>query len=236
VKSGIRIVLQFDVELEKTQRDEDESEGNYEATQEDQDEWEGNDEDEDESEGKDEGVWMNRIERQYSNRMEKGVDAQATDRATLEKVLAIIKKLLNNGAQEVSFALQHVYRKSSILGEYLKGSDATLYDALKASREYDVSLHPVIFREAFDVDIYENESSLIERSVYRWDALEDAKSSRFYDRLTPSLEFHIPELSGIQEISTEDHTGNEGMPSECRYFGGGMFVRPKRESRSSTYY
>jgi 2OG-Fe(II) oxygenase superfamily len=146
VKSGIRIVLQYDVELKKTQN-----------------QWWGNYK---------EAVWMDRLEKQYSKRMKMGVDAQATDKAALEKVLAIIKELVNNGTQEVAFALQHVYRKSSILGEYLKGSDATLYGALKATGEYDVSLHPVILREAFDVDIYardENESSVMERSVYRCD-------------------------------------------------------------------
>jgi hypothetical protein len=44
------------------------------------------------------------------------------------------------------------------------------------------------------------------------------------------MTFHIPELSAIQEISTRDyieHTGNESMRAEYRYFGGGMFVRSK---------
>ena len=214
VKAGIRIVLQFDVELKKTRTDEDEW-GTYEA------------------------VWMERLEEQCSLRMKKGGDAQATtDMATLEKVLEIIKELHNNGTEEVAFALYHVYRKSSILGEYLKGSDATLYDALKASGEYDVSLHPVILREAFDIDTYNQESSPKERSVYRCDALETAEKSddppMLKKQKRESLAFHIPELSGIQEISREDYmTGNDAMPVEYCYFGGGMFIRPKSESSIS---
>ena len=44
--------------------------------------------------------------------------------------------------------------------------------------------------------------------------------------------FHIPELSGIQEISKQhyvEYTSNAAMPAKYRYFGGGMFVRPKSE-------
>jgi hypothetical protein len=42
--------------------------------------------------------------------------------------------------------------------------------------------------------------------------------------------FHIPKLSAIQHISSQEyieHTGNESMPAEYRYFGVGVFVRPK---------
>ena len=223
VKSRIRIVLQFDVELEKTQEGEDESKGNQ---------------DEDEETGKYD-PWMDPLGEHYFYRMKIGGDAQATmDKATLEKVLGIIKELHKKGTREVAFALQHLYRRSSISGEYLKGSDATLYDALKASGEFDISLHPVIFREgSFDLDFDEN---IKDHYVYRCDVevteSDDPPPSKKQKRDRPQA-FHIPELSGIQQISRQDfveYTGNEAMPAEYRYFGGGMFIRPKSESESST--
>ena len=210
VKSGIRIVLQFDVELEKTQ--EDERKG---------------DQDEETGYRKDVcSLWMGSLEGLYSDRMKMGGDAQAaTDKATIEKVLAIIKKLHKNGTQEVAFALQHLYRKASISAEYLKGSDATLYDALKASGEFDVSLHPVMFQEQSEDDY-----TKFGHYVYRCDTVDSEVDDKKQKHDNPA--FHIPELSGIQEISTEyeEYTGNEALSAEFRYFGGGMFVRPKNES------
>ena len=214
VKSGIRIVLQYDVEIEKTQKGEDESEGS-----------------EDEN-GEEYEPRMDRVSERYSERLQIGGDAQAAkDKAAIEKVLAIIKELYKDG--EVAFALQHLYRKSSISAEYLKGSDATLYDALKVSGEFDVSLHPVMFQEVSD-----SEGVLVGHCVYRCD-VEDTESDSNGDqppkkkRKQEIPAFHIPELSGIQEISKQDYveyTGNGAMPAKYRYFGGGMFIRPKSES------
>ena len=224
VKSGIRIVLQFDIELEKAQEGEDEGKENQDENEE---------ETEYDSEEKTEN-YLDPLWAHYSKRMKTGADAQATaDKATIEKVLAIIKELHNNGTEEVAFALQHLYRDSSILGEYLKGSDATLYEALKVSGEFDVSLHPVIFREASGWD---SEGAITDHYVYRCDEVTESDES---DGPPPSKKkkrnrstFHIPELSGIQEISRQDYvdyTGNEALPAEYRYFGGGMFIRPKGE-------
>jgi hypothetical protein len=45
-----------------------------------------------------------------------------------------------------------------------------------------------------------------------------------------SHEFHIPKLSAIKKISSQhyiDYTGNEVMPAEHCYIGGGMFVCAK---------
>ena len=145
----------------------------------------------------------------------------------------------NNGTEEVAFALQHLYRKSSIQGEYLKGSDATLYDALGVSGEFDVSPHPVIFREVSDMD----SEGKLDHYVYRMDVeVSESDSDSDSDLDEPPRKkqkqnkpaaFHIPELSGIQEISRQDYveyTSNEPIHAEYRYFGGGMFVRPKNES------
>jgi hypothetical protein len=65
VKSGIRIVLQFDVELENTQEGEDECKGNQDENEEEADE-DGKENDAD--------PWMYDIWNYYSNRMEMGGD------------------------------------------------------------------------------------------------------------------------------------------------------------------
>ena len=179
---------------------------------------------------------MHPIEAHYKKRMKIGGDAQvASDKANLEKVHAIIKELHNNGTEEVAFALQHLYRKSSILGEYLKGSDATLYEALRVSGGFDVDLHPVIFRESSEG----SEGILEGRYVYRLDVevkSDDSKPSPSKKQKLNMPEFHMPELSGIQHISKQDYIGknsfhdNEPIRAEYRYFGGGMFVRPKSNS------
>ena len=228
VESGIRIVLQYDVELEKTPKGENEvkSEGNHEETDENEGNHEGEDESDeeiDEEESDEERMMLGDFMNRYSLRAELRGDAQATSDNALKEVIAIIKKMHKNGAREVAFALQHLYRKASISGEYLKGSDASLYDALKG--EFDVSLHPVILQEG---QTYEN---IIERGAYRYcepcDAVEGEESNN------PPPLFHIPELSGIQEISKQDfveYVGNEALDGDYRYFGGGMFIRPKSKS------
>jgi hypothetical protein len=84
---------------------------------------------------------MESITSVYSNRIEaQGVAQVATDNAAVEKVLTIIKELHSEGTETVAFALQYLYRQASISAEYLKGSDAVLYDALIASGDFDVSL------------------------------------------------------------------------------------------------
>jgi hypothetical protein len=140
-----------------------------------------------------------------------------------------VLRLVVSGA----FALQHLYRRSSILPEYLKGPDATLYNALLESGDFDISLHPVILSEESDWD-----GRMEERYVYRYDNIKDSEDD--YDPGYPARkkkkverpEFHIPKISALEEISSQDyveHMGNEAMPAKYRYFGGGMFVRPKAQ-------
>ncbi|KAF8812934.1 hypothetical protein BYT27DRAFT_6399752 [Phlegmacium glaucopus] len=221
VKSGIRIVLQYDIELlDKPDKDQ--------TKDEDEDEEEGEDEDEEYQ------PWMDSVEENYSYRMDiQGVMHATADKKALEKVLTIIKTMHKSGTEEVAFALQHLYRRESILAKYLKGSDATLYNALLASGDFNISLYPVILREESDYDGVINK-----HRVYRCDEpptkrqwideeFEKPKKPRAPRSRTA---FHIPKLSGIQKISSQryiEHTGNEAMPAEYRYFGGGMFVRPK---------
>jgi len=256
VKSGVRIVLQYDIEVSEKQGDNDKTmeegnekaEGADEEPEERDEENEEGDEEEEEQEEEDEyerEPWMDIVQQHYSERMEVQGIARATvataDEAALKRVLSVIKKMLRKGAEEVAFALQHLYRSASISAEYLKGSDATLYNSLLASGDFDVSLHPVILCEGSGWD---GEGSLEERFVYRYDSdtiqkvVDDSDSESPPPRKRQKLqghnsnEFHIPELSGIVEISRQDfieYTGNEAMPAQYRYFGGGMFVRPKAE-------
>ena len=85
VKSGIRIVLQFDVELEMTQKGED---GNEEETEKEEERRrilrkERNSKN-------DYDTWMDPVEALYSSRMKIGGNAQAaTDNATLRETACV---------------------------------------------------------------------------------------------------------------------------------------------------
>ena len=203
VTEGVRIVLQYDVEI-------------------------GEKHDDDSDDGDEYTPWMDKFADDYSRRMEYEALMQATsDKAAVEKVITIISKMHKSRVKEVAFAMQHLYRKASIIPHYLKGSDAVLYSALLASGRFDVSLHPVVLREASDI-----EGALEKRYAYRVDGTTMSTS----DELPPlkkrkvSRKFHIPKFSAITQISSQhyvEHTGNEAVPAEYRYFGGGMFVRAK---------
>jgi hypothetical protein len=233
VESGVRIVLQYDIELAKKE-EEGGHEEDKEADEENEDEKvEDDEEDEETEEFEAEKLepWMKKVREVWSERAETDATAQAiADKAALEKVVSTIKAMHSKGAEEVAFALQHLYRRTSILAEYLKGSDATLYNALLASGDFDISLHPVILSEESDY-----EGTMEEHYVYRYDDIEvDRDDSESpppkKKKKVQRPEFHIPKLSGLVEISKQEyveHTGNEAMPAKYRYFGGGMFVRPK---------
>jgi len=205
VTEGVRIVFQYDIEAGDTEKD-----PNYWM-------YEGN-------------PWMEKVHSDYSSRMElQGIAQVISDKAAVEKVITIIMQLHKSGVDEVAFAMQHLYRKAAISAQCLKGSDTVLYNALLASGLFDISLHPVVLREASD-----HEGEINERYAYRADGVETdtATSSdpakKKKKRIT--REFHIPKLSAIQKISSRDyveHTGNSAMAAEYRYFGGGMFVRAK---------
>ncbi|KDR67005.1 hypothetical protein GALMADRAFT_258670 [Galerina marginata CBS 339.88] len=239
VKSGVRIVLQYDIQVSKKPRDDekDKKEGNKKVEGADEESEEGNEEEEQsEAENEEDGYepWMDKIMLHYSKRLEVKDVAQTTaGEAAQQTVISIIKKMHGKGAKEVAFALQHLYRSASISAEYLKGSDATLYNALLASGHFDVSLHPVILCEDSGID---QEGYLEDRFVYRYNAARGVKDdssaspSPRKSQKRRANEFHVPKLSAIVEISRQDYieyTGNEAMSAEYRYFGGGMFVRPK---------
>jgi hypothetical protein len=225
VKDGVRMVLQYDIEIVKQEEKEAEKEKDEESD---------GTEDENVDNDEENEPWMDKIVSVYSNRMEAQAVVEATaDKAAVEKVLKIIRELHSEGAETVAFALQYLYRQASISAEYLKGSDAVLHDALMASGDFEVCLHPVVHWEVSDWD-----GSMDGHYAYRFDDIEgeifpeprSGQPQKKKQKKTNSTAFHIPKLSAIQQISAREyieHTGNEAMPAEYRYFGGGMFVRPK---------
>ena len=205
VTEGVRIVLQYDVEIEGMDDNDSYDEDEYTP-------------------------WMDKFATDYSRRMKYEALTQATsDKAALEKVTTIISKMHESGVEEVAFAMQHLYRKASITPHCLKGPDAVLYNALLASGRFDVSLRPVVLREASSI-----EGVLEKRFAYQVDDTTISTSSELPPlkkrKLEVSPKFHIPKFSAIIQISAQEYveyTGNEAMLAEYRYFGGGMFVRAK---------
>jgi hypothetical protein len=224
VTKGVRIVLQYDAEVvgwgekEMERREDDEAEvfDSMESTS------------------------------KKRKRYEKSSDSLTTDNAAITKVTDIIANLLAGGEEEVAFAMQYLYRKSSILPEFLKGTDAQLYSTLV--RSFDVALRPIVLQvrtnysgvpgspiaTPWDDRAKEESSSKPENVEPDADSdtgSEDDEESWETDiQTTGKGTFHLPELSAIRQISRREyieHTGNEALPGDKKYFGGGMFVRQK---------
>ena len=231
VVKGIRIVLQYDIEVvgwgAKLAL----------AVNEKDDDAKNKDENEDESELFD---YMEHMSKR--RRYQESPGPLTADNEIVTKVTDIIASLLADGKEEVAFAMQHLYRKNSILPEFLKGADAQLHRALVSS--FDVTLRPVVLHMTTDYDgrprpymaIYwknSSDSNLESRSE------SESKLERANDEDhsgAQSLVFHMPVLSAITEISSKDyleHTGNESQAGERKYFGGGMSVRQKKKQEHS---
>ena len=241
ITDGVRIVLQYDVEVEgwvttKDPTTQDKPQRKKHKAM------HGRDEEEDEEDSP-----LYNLRSFYKDR--KAVlpkSAHMGDSAVIDEIVNVIGRLLTvkgkKEQEEVAFALQYLYRKSSILPEYLKGSDSLLYQAL--SKTFEVSLCPVVLYERSD---YEGRyrSSGSEFSAYIFphyvddgsgnDTDDDGSSysddgPRYRWGKKGDLIFHLPRSSAIQHISRRDyveHAGNEAIFGEGKYFGGGMFVKAK---------
>ena len=239
ITDGVRIVLQYDVEVEgwvtkkdTTAQDQPQRKKHKAMHQDDDDD-------------DDEFTPLYNLRSFYKER--KAVlpkSAHMGDSAAIDKIVNIIGRLLTIKGKKpqdhVAFALQYLYRKSSILPEYLKGSDSLLYQAL--SKTFEVSLHPIVLYERSD---YEGRyrSSDSELSAYIFPHYVDDETGNDTDGSSYSdvepryrfgekkdLIFHLPRSSAIQHISRRDyveHAGNEAIFGEGKYFGGGMFVKAK---------
>jgi hypothetical protein len=209
VTEGVRIVFQYDIEAVEQEEEEE------------TDNW-----------GDEVDPWMDKVQDDYFSRIEvQGIAQTTSDKDAVEKVITIITELHKSGVEEVAFAMQHLYRKAAISAQCLKGSDAVLYNALLACGFFDISLHPVMLQETSDYD----GNKIKEHYAYCFDdvGMESTASSNLAPlakKKKLSREFHVPKLSAIEKISSRnyiDYTGNEAMPAEHRYFGGGMFIRAK---------
>jgi hypothetical protein len=258
VSHGVRIVLQYDVEVKgwsegKTQNDrkrgrEDENENDENEADGEDDGEEDEDEDEDMYESRLARVWGIYEDRQPFQR----AGPIGGDPNIIKNIMVIIQKMLKSGVEELGFATQYLYRKSSLLPEFLKGTDAVLYQALVAT--FDVSLHPIVLQETsgyegryngdrscyafrfdhvgpkdnggLDADLASSDGVMSTKSDADEKSLDesDAKSSS-------QTIFYLPKVSALKMISSEDyieHTGNEAQLAEHKYFGGGMFVRQRK--------
>jgi hypothetical protein len=235
VKKGIRIVLQYDVEVV-----------GWGANFEDGDAEDEEPDDIDDFFDEIESISVKR------RRYQKSLGALVANDELVTKVVDIIKGLLaDDGTEEVAFAMQHLYRKNSILPEFLKGADAPLHRAL-VSASFDVTLRPVVLHTTTDWD-----GSSGPYMAVRWNDKKkkssnpnresgssddgsnaDSESEDDEDRGGAQAEvFHLPKFSAIKQISCKEyieHTGNEAQPGERKYFGGGMFVRQKKKKQENS--
>jgi hypothetical protein len=123
------------------------------------------------------------------------------DPAFADEVANIIGGILKSGQDEVAFALQYLYRKSSILPEFLKGSDSLLYHTL--AKTFDVSLYPIVLHEATDYEgMYGSSDSAF---AYKFEHGRDAPSSGVeYE------DIKVPEFS----MDKSEDTGERGQDEE----------------------
>ncbi|KAG7440609.1 uncharacterized protein BT62DRAFT_578063 [Guyanagaster necrorhizus] len=156
--------------------------------------------------------------------------------SNVQALVDAIQKVVASGTEEIGIPLRHLYRKSSICKEHLKGVDAAIYAAL--SPLFDVSLVPMILRESTHSSYDAWTESVTPKSVisaFKFvegedDEDEDSDGEGARKRVRRSTEFHLSSVSDLVEISRKEyieHTGNEAQEGECRYFGGGMFLRAK---------
>jgi len=189
VTKGIRVILQYDVEVGPRVLD-----PYYDETE----------------------TLLDEIENHSANRKsyQESSESLTGDKEIVKKITDIIEGLFVDGEKEVAFAMQYLYRKSSILPEFLKGTDAQLYKVLAG--RFDVTLRPVVLHSGSD---YNGRFETPQATI--WD--EDKRDS-------DATRLHLPMVSAIKQISCKEymeHTGNESQDGELRYFGGGMFVRQK---------
>jgi hypothetical protein len=233
ITDGVRIVFQFDVEVEgwvaKKKETTEHIDKKHKATHHGEN---------------DEGSPLHNLQTFYKERravLPKSV--HMGDPEVIAEIVNEIGRLFttedDDREDEVAFALQYLYRKSSILPEYLKGSDSLLYEAL--SKTFDVVLHPVVLYEKSDYEgFYQQEDSDFAAYIFPHTVDEDSgdegsthsdEGRRYRMRKEKrDKKFFLPRSSAIQDISRREyveHAGNEAIFGEGRYFGAGMFVTPK---------
>ncbi|OAX33687.1 hypothetical protein K503DRAFT_504045 [Rhizopogon vinicolor AM-OR11-026] len=196
-----------------------------------------------------------------AERLESGRIVAATytkpDHTLIQAVIDEIKELHDKGTNIVAFPLFHLYRRASVKREYLKGNDSALFDALKD--QFDISVNTVLiyydttpwsvlrcvayrysteigqvqyteeeFTDEYDDDSDEEESDIKDGYTYRHKK----------ERVTKDAAFHIPRASAIEKILEQqlaELVGSERQKGETRYYGAGIFVKPKTGRLSSVH-
>ncbi|KAJ6488463.1 hypothetical protein C8R47DRAFT_1125563 [Mycena vitilis] len=232
VTEGVRIILQFDVHVEKAK---DGEAGEDEEEEDDEDAYEGNI-----------ATEAHCLKPDIPTSIP--LSTAANDAIMLD-IIGAIENLHADGVHEVGFPLQHLYRKASVLPAYLKCTDSRLYEALR--QKFCVSLHPVLLEESSDYEgSFNGEDSTIK--AHKFDLPEsdfDAKSGDESDnddgsddrsnsgrpkkRVKLQKVFHLTKCPLVQICSTSysEYTGNEAQPAENKYFGAGFFVTAKEEDK-----
>jgi hypothetical protein len=161
------------------------------------------------------------------------------DKTLIQGVIKEIKKLHEQGTNIVAFPLTHLYRAASVRMEYLKGTDSALFDAL--NDQFDTSIDSVVIRYTDEGEDLGGQDCIA--YIYTPEKKEDSDSKHdaYYDRgdsVVEGASFHLPVASAIREISEEpyiEHVGNEPQMGETKYYGAGMFVKPKKKRSSSVH-
>jgi hypothetical protein len=203
------------------------------------------DEDEDDMDDSKTSGTLDGFEYFYECRKAHQQTALVSDSAVANDVVVIIDCLLKSGQDEVSFALQYLYRKSSVLPEFLKGSDSLLYQTL--SKTFDVSLHAVVLHETTD---YKGNygQELSQFRAYKFDhegegstgelegSIDTDDKNQADEEKKPRTVLYMSCSSALEKLSQQDYveyTGNQAILGDGKYFGGGMFVKLKTATAAS---
>ncbi|OJA11755.1 hypothetical protein AZE42_06318 [Rhizopogon vesiculosus] len=169
------------------------------------------------------------------------------DKTLIQGVINEIRKLYEQGTNIVAFPLTHLYRLASIKKEYLKGTDSALFDAL--SNHFDVSIYPVVINftdMGEDLGGQDCVTYIYKATSKEDDSDSDSDSPSHYGyhsrrRVSNAIKgasFHLPGASAIQQISEKpflEYIGNESQMGEAKYYGGGMFIKPKNKMSRSVF-
>ncbi|KAK0186811.1 hypothetical protein F5146DRAFT_1162410 [Armillaria mellea] len=155
----------------------------------------------------------------------------------VQALVTAIKKVISGGTEEIGIPLRHLYRQSSICKEHLKGVDSVIYGSL--STVFDISLVPMILHETSDHSSCNSEWSDSEpKSVIAAYKVIEGEEDRYEGedegarkRVKRSTEFHLSSVSDLVEINRKgciECTSDGMQEAECKYFGGGMFLKIKK--------
>jgi hypothetical protein len=177
------------------------------------------------------------------------------DNTLTQAVINEIQELHNNGTNIIAFPLFHLYRRTSVKREYLRGNDSALFNALKD--HFDISINGVlIYYDELDRELQgciaytystapgmkQEESGPGEESDS--EEQSDSKDRYIYPykklgRVIEDALFHLHRTSAIelilkQQLMVGPGNDSDEQKSEKRYYCAGMFVKPKNEGASSS--